>query len=132
MVECLRARLDLEASRPGAARLSATIAIGLARRLENEEANRTLARVLISTSRLACDLGDIETARARAREVLAIAQAAFGSIDPDTASAWAALAQANQAAGDGVAAHAAQRQADVARASRDGPAGADIPLSEGE
>jgi hypothetical protein len=107
------------------------VAIALARRLDGEEANRILARVLISTSRLACDLGDIEIARSRAREVLAIAQAAFGSVDPDTARAWAVLAQASLAAGDAVATNAARRQAEAAGQSSVGP-DEDVQMSEGE
>jgi hypothetical protein len=90
------------------------MAIALARRSEDERSNRLLAWVLISTSRLACDLGDVEVARHRAREVLAIAQAAFGPGDRDTESAWAVLAQASEAAGDAVAANAAWRQAQAA------------------
>jgi hypothetical protein len=131
VVECLRARVERETGRPGAARCSAAIAIALARCLEGEEANRILARVLINASRLACDLGDIDTARNRAREVLAIAQAAFGSVDPDTASAWAVLAHASQVAGDAVAANAAWRRAEAAGHCRASPLREDVLLSDG-
>lgn len=111
LAECVRARLQLEAGHRGAARLSAVTTLALARALEGEEASRSLGRVLISTAGLACDLGDVQVAWMRAREALAIAQAAFGTVDPDTASAWQVLGVACQAAGNPVGANAARRQA---------------------
>jgi Tetratricopeptide repeat len=120
LVECVRARAEMQVGQRGAARLSAAIALALVRRLEGEDAARALGRVLISTARLACDLGDVEVARRRAREALAISQAALGSIDPDTAWAWHVLGQTCQAAGDPVGANAARRQARAAGRPSDG------------
>ena len=121
VVECLRARLDLDAGHPGAARLDAATAVAMVRRFDGDESSRTLVRVLMRTAELAGDVGDLHVARSRAREALAIAQAALGVADPDTADAWAVLGQACQAAGDHVGASAAGRQARLARQSEQTP-----------
>lgn len=131
LAECLRARLELHAGHRGAARLSGVVALALVRSLDVEPLGRSLGRVLISTARLACDLGDVQVAHGRSREALAIAQASFGAVDPDTACAWEVLGEACERAGDPVGANAARRQAHAARASSPGR-GQDQALSPEE
>jgi predicted Zn-dependent protease len=121
LVECLRARSDLDADRHGTARLEATTAILLIRGMQGEPSGRVLVRVLASTAQLAYRSGDILTARSRAREAVTIAGAALGPDDPDTAIAWQVLAQSCAAAGDTVAASAALRRAQAARDSQNSP-----------
>jgi predicted Zn-dependent protease len=93
----------------------------LLRGAEGESSGRVFVRVLAIAAHLACRLGDIVTARSRAREAVTIAGAALRPNDPDTAIAWQVLARTCSAAGDTVAASAAQRRAQAARDNEDSP-----------
>ncbi len=109
----MRAHLDLETGQSGGAALSALTALGLARSGRLRDSSRVLVRTLATVVQIACATGNVEVARQRAREALAVAQAALGPEDPDTAAAWRTLSAALEAAADLVGARAALKEAEA-------------------
>lgn len=111
LAECLRARADLAEGRVGGANLAAQVAVALIGSAKLDADPRVTVHVLVTAASVAATTAQVERARVRATEALAVAQAALGPTDVDTGAAWMAVSAACQAAGDGIGANAARKQA---------------------